>query len=468
MKTFYKILIILLVIQAGQLNAQVIRKNYREMTSAERQIFVDALYDIGGSSGTSGSVNSYATNHADLFFTTIHGNTGPNNDFLPWHRWFILHFEKALQNANVTGAEKIALPYWDWTSKYYLTTPTDQEKNSPLFNESGDFLGLFESDWNLDRDNTTTEDLAIPSDLEGLLLGTNFATFRQNIEFDPFHNVGHRWVGGQMIQLASPKDPVFYLHHNMVDKIWQDWQNLGRTSSFGSDVLMPNTTPSGIPRFPTGVSHINPTVIIDSRASEVKVWFAENGKVILDKYTVSGTENYFYTGIIEVGSRVITSVVLNTTSVNYSTGNFIVPSGTTCKMVSGGLQMGTAPSKGIIKLVPGFTVQSGANFTAKIDEDYFTDPSAGARTRDLFPAETLDLYTVFPNPSNGLFKIDFSESNEERHLVSVINSFGIEVAQSKSTDKIVEMNLQSVPKGMYTVIIKTNSGKTVQRKILIH
>jgi hypothetical protein len=38
------------------------------------------------------------------------------------------------------------------------------------------------------------------------------------------HNRGHVWVGGSMLPMTSPNDPIFFLHHCFVDKIWSDWQ----------------------------------------------------------------------------------------------------------------------------------------------------------------------------------------------------------------------------------------------------
>lgn len=38
------------------------------------------------------------------------------------------------------------------------------------------------------------------------------------------HNYVHGWVGGDMGNMTSPNDPVFFLHHCYVDKIWADWQ----------------------------------------------------------------------------------------------------------------------------------------------------------------------------------------------------------------------------------------------------
>jgi len=38
------------------------------------------------------------------------------------------------------------------------------------------------------------------------------------------HNNVHIWVGGDMRLSSSPNDPVFFLHHCNVDRIWAAWQ----------------------------------------------------------------------------------------------------------------------------------------------------------------------------------------------------------------------------------------------------
>ncbi|MFI1577533.1 tyrosinase family protein [Embleya sp. NPDC020630] len=39
------------------------------------------------------------------------------------------------------------------------------------------------------------------------------------------HNQVHRWVGGDMGPASSPNDPVFYLHHCNVDRLWEGWMH---------------------------------------------------------------------------------------------------------------------------------------------------------------------------------------------------------------------------------------------------
>lgn len=40
------------------------------------------------------------------------------------------------------------------------------------------------------------------------------------------HNRVHLYIGGNMAPMTSPNDPVFFLHHCFIDKVWADWQAL--------------------------------------------------------------------------------------------------------------------------------------------------------------------------------------------------------------------------------------------------
>lgn len=54
---------------------------------------------------------------------------------------------------------------------------------------------------------------------------TEWRGFRIQLEI-PLHNLVHRWVGGNMVDMTSPNDPVFWLHHCNIDRLWAAWQVL--------------------------------------------------------------------------------------------------------------------------------------------------------------------------------------------------------------------------------------------------
>jgi tyrosinase len=41
----------------------------------------------------------------------------------------------------------------------------------------------------------------------------------------PAHNHGHAWIGGIMNNTStSPTDPIFWMHHAEVDRLWEIWR----------------------------------------------------------------------------------------------------------------------------------------------------------------------------------------------------------------------------------------------------
>lgn len=193
--------------------------------------------------------------------------------FLPWHRAFLLHVENDLRAI----APSITIPYWDWTED------AAEPAASPLWADNFCGGSGVESDhwrvadgpfafnkghWHVPAYEGYPEpglkrqfglragSLPTREDLLLALGGTLYDTppynanasnpgFRNRLEGwitqrgDPqvgtsgtqLHNRVHMWVGGNMTLMTSPNDPLFFLHHSFLDKIWSDWQaNMVKTN----------------------------------------------------------------------------------------------------------------------------------------------------------------------------------------------------------------------------------------------
>ena len=98
-------------------------------------------------------------------------------------------------------------------------------------------------------------------------------TFRPTFEAGA-HSRPHLFIGGAMNTYASPDDPVFWLHHSFVDKVYAIWQECNRffdptnvtENQFPSSLLdlgmpyAPEVTPRSVSppaRRPSG-NHIQP------------------------------------------------------------------------------------------------------------------------------------------------------------------------------------------------------------------
>ena len=119
-----------LAVSLSESCAQVIRKNWREMTTHEKNVYINALRALYTKSPN--VIETYVNTHNNSNYVRHN-----NPDFLLWHRMFIQYFEKELQNSGVAHAVNISLPYWGWD------TPGDFSSSSPLFSSPNNNLGLF-------------------------------------------------------------------------------------------------------------------------------------------------------------------------------------------------------------------------------------------------------------------------------------------------------------------------------------
>ncbi|KAK6975523.1 Hemocyanin [Biomphalaria glabrata] len=152
--------------------------------------------------------------------------------FPHWHRLFVMQLEDSLGLS--TG-----IPYWDWTKPgvqlpnlvkdaTYQIKDGDSPKANPFYDAAIEFLrtgSRTSRSWpeqgvNLD-DLKDAVLLALEQD--------NFCDFE--VQFEIAHNLIHALVGGNapygMSSLEySAYDPIFYIHHSFLDKIWSIWMSL--------------------------------------------------------------------------------------------------------------------------------------------------------------------------------------------------------------------------------------------------
>jgi hypothetical protein len=209
------------------------RKNYRDLTTVEKDRFVQALHFVKAA----GVVGAYADEHEMHFNHSIHFTS----HFLPWHRDFVWRFENELRAYHPA----ICIPYWNSTVD---TSPSD-----PLWDNA--FLGQFDAAWNLNR-ALGSATLPTPGALaDTLSLFPTYDVFWPQVQ-DVMHNAPHNWVAGAMATKASPHDPVFFLHHCWIDLIWAQWQlahpGAGNFIASGAGVGIDDPM-MGVPRTPRDV-----------------------------------------------------------------------------------------------------------------------------------------------------------------------------------------------------------------------
>jgi hypothetical protein len=151
-----------------------------------------------------------------------HGAPG----FFTWHRAYLLAFEDALRaiRCNVT------LPYWDWSSGPSTGVP-DACRYPTYVNRSGTVVPnpLYsgprpaggQTSRRADIDTTPFNDLATSA--QSAMSSASFDSFQSLI--DGAHGGVHVRVSGDMGSVPSAAyDPIFYLHHANIDRLWAQWQ----------------------------------------------------------------------------------------------------------------------------------------------------------------------------------------------------------------------------------------------------
>lgn len=168
--------------------------------------------------------------------------------FLPWHRWFLLYFEQivAATIVKLKGPKDWSLPYWNYSdssNKDALSLPPafHEEKmpdgsDNPLRvadrdrGNNGEKVGG-PSDVNL---KPCLQEPKFPADSKGGSPGFGGPRTKFNhsegsvvgvLERTPHGNM-HVRVGGFMGSFnTAGLDPIFWLHHANIDRLWAVWRH---------------------------------------------------------------------------------------------------------------------------------------------------------------------------------------------------------------------------------------------------
>ena len=213
----------------------LVRKNEAEMTSTEKKAFKDAVRQLVSSEVYNKMVNIHEDMSHDMH-GRMHGvvsQTGVQR-FLAWHRAYLIEAEKEFQKID----PNIHIPYWQWTKNKKFP-----EWLSDLLPENLKTVGgqTYTVTRNIGVNQST---LPTKKSIEDILKINDYTTFTLALEgWKPYgaHNQVHVYVGGTMEEMHSPADPVFWLHHAEIDRIWSIWQSNhanGHPSLIGPPTIM--------------------------------------------------------------------------------------------------------------------------------------------------------------------------------------------------------------------------------------
>ena len=213
-----------------QIQDRPMRKNIANL-SASDPIVQTYKAAVAAMKGLSSNDPRNWHNQANIHFNNCtHGNWF----FLPWHRGYLLYFERICRQ--LTGDSKFALPYWNWTA-HPAVPDVFWDTSSPLYDPNRGVTQTTQADpsWvgapviqNI-LSQTNFELFASGPPIGGQL---HFATNTGMLEGNPHNNI-HGWIdSSDMGSFMSPLDPVFWTHHNMLDCLWVDWNiNLGNSNT---------------------------------------------------------------------------------------------------------------------------------------------------------------------------------------------------------------------------------------------
>lgn len=261
----------------------ILRKSTAHLTDAEWLAFCNALLAMKAA----GVYNDFIAIHALAARTNgviqpvpgnelFEGQRRPNAAhrgpaFLPWHRAMLWEFEAQLQLYIDPSYRGLGIPYWDWTrdptgasvfNQYLGTTINDPLADGMFtlpdwpcvqlaartgsgrdFNPLGPIervRGMLPGTFMPDMTTTVPAVMDLPV-YDSYEKPTYDGSFRRNIE-DQLHDPIHRWIGGPMGQVSvAPNDPIFYLHHANIDRLWLRWQEMHPSVSYIQDpnIIMP-------------------------------------------------------------------------------------------------------------------------------------------------------------------------------------------------------------------------------------
>jgi tyrosinase len=151
------------------------------------------------------------------FWPMVHMHHCPHGKdyFLAWHRGYLHLFERQLRE--VAGSQTLRVPYWDYFADAGVPAEfaAGNSATNPLFEPRiggnvGAAIGY--------------------SPFEPQVTGFQRAGSADCFEarMEAFHNKIHNLVGGRMATMLSPSDPLFWVHHANVDRLWTAWAAAGQ------------------------------------------------------------------------------------------------------------------------------------------------------------------------------------------------------------------------------------------------
>lgn len=155
------------------------------------------------------------------------------DNFLPWHRMYVNYLEDIIRV--ISNQPSFTLPYWDYTNPSYQALP-------PEFLRPND--ALYRALYRSQRNSYSNEGKPITTGRPSSALNTDSMLIRTyggsrgfcNTLDNGLHGRVHDYTGngnGMGSVPTAAGDPVFWIHHCNIDRVWASWNRLGNQNPSG-------------------------------------------------------------------------------------------------------------------------------------------------------------------------------------------------------------------------------------------
>jgi tyrosinase len=177
---------------------------------------------------------------SDAWATCQHGSFF----FLSWHRIYLYYFDRILRASAGPGHSNFALPYWNYGVPAQRSLPdafrNPANASNPLYvaqRRAAVNAGQpIPASATISTQAMATINFASPQGSgqsfggQTLAAPAHFTGPHGRLESQP-HDVMHDAIGGQTGWMSDPnmaaRDPIFWLHHCNIDRLWSHWIALG-------------------------------------------------------------------------------------------------------------------------------------------------------------------------------------------------------------------------------------------------
>lgn len=150
-----------------------------------------------------------------LWNTCTHSPSPDAVFFLSWHRMYLYFFERILRAKS--GDPNLTLPYWDYQTSAAIPSPYRTPANATN--------SLYHASRAASMNGGGSLPASISTSINNALNNVNYMTFQSALEGP--HGSVHGAIGGAGGDMSAVNkaalDPVFWLHHTNIDRLWEAW-----------------------------------------------------------------------------------------------------------------------------------------------------------------------------------------------------------------------------------------------------